>query len=122
MWLDPRPADLFQRGMRCDRHATLISHIESREDHIQVSLSSNSSARTFFAPGRVNLIGEHTGYNGGFAMPAAESINPALATGRLQAWLGMPVRVFAHKGDDLTNNLVLNGFFSEGNSGRSPLR
>jgi len=39
MWLDPRPADLFQRGMRCDRHATLISHIESREEHIQVSLS-----------------------------------------------------------------------------------
>jgi galactokinase len=30
-----------------------------------------SEPRVYLAPGRVNLIGEHTDYNGGFVMPAA---------------------------------------------------
>src|SRR6185503_3444130 len=32
---------------------------------------NNKSPRKFRAPGRVNLIGEHTDYNDGFVMPAA---------------------------------------------------
>ena len=31
----------------------------------------NSEPTVFIAPGRINLIGEHTDYNGGFVMPAA---------------------------------------------------
>ena len=37
------------------------------------------AARVFRAPGRVNLVGEHTDYSGGFCMPAAINFETLIA-------------------------------------------
>ena len=52
------------------------------EHELGARTSINSSAvdpRIFRAPGRVNLIGEHTDYNDGFVMPAAVEFSTYVA-------------------------------------------
>ncbi|MFV9511254.1 galactokinase [Tepidibacillus sp. LV47] len=44
-----------------------------KNDFTQI-FGSNDGIRAFFAPGRVNLIGEHTDYNGGHVFPCALSL------------------------------------------------
>ncbi|WP_127585290.1 galactokinase [Paenibacillus koleovorans] len=43
------------------------------------AFGKNKEVRYFFAPGRVNLIGEHTDYNGGYVFPAALSFGTYVA-------------------------------------------
>lgn len=50
-----------------------MSLIESlKKDFVEI-FGDNGETRIFFAPGRVNLIGEHTDYNGGHVFPCALS-------------------------------------------------
>ncbi len=49
------------------------------EEFIALYGGEKESVRVFASPGRVNLIGEHTDYNGGFVFPAALTMGTTIA-------------------------------------------
>ena len=46
-------------------------------------MPTENETRVFRAPGRVNLIGEHTDYNAGFVMPAAIDLSTCVSVSPL---------------------------------------
>ncbi|MFZ3215928.1 MAG: galactokinase [Candidatus Acidiferrales bacterium] len=56
-----------------------LAHSEARELRAHFRELYGQEARTFRAPGRVNLIGEHTDYNDGFVMPVAMDLSTWVA-------------------------------------------
>ncbi|MGC5324347.1 galactokinase [Brevibacillus sp. SYSU BS000544] len=67
---------------------------------------SSESIRLFFAPGRVNLIGDHTDYSGGYVLPAALDFGTWMAIRKRQDdCLRMASTSFAHVVTCDTNHL-----------------
>ena len=58
-----------------------ISHIDAIHLLVHFEKRFGTKARIFRAPGRVNLIGEHTDYNDGYVMPAAVGFATFVAIG-----------------------------------------
>jgi hypothetical protein len=62
---------IFRRHSSSNREEFIETRIESKELVRQFRDMFGAQPTIFGAPGRVNLIGEHTDYNDGFVMPSA---------------------------------------------------
>ena len=49
-------------------------NVSELKERFSALFGSGGEAKAYFAPGRVNLIGEHTDYNGGHVFPCALTI------------------------------------------------
>ena len=83
--------------------------LESLNQRFEEKFGAGGDVRSYFAPGRVNLIGEHTDYNGGHVFPCALTLGTyAVARKREDNKLRLYSMNFDHEGvfesslDDLT--------------------
>lgn len=75
---------------------------EIKSEFIKLYGGDEKDIRVFYSPGRVNLIGEHTDYNGGFVFPAALTMGTTIA---LRVNEGKRIRM---KATDLPDIVELN--------------
>ncbi|MCX7795801.1 MAG: galactokinase [bacterium] len=47
-----------------------------------IDIFHNQQVRFFYSPGRVNLLGEHTDYNGGYVLPVALNVGTTVCIGK----------------------------------------
>lgn len=75
-----------------------MNHLELIQAFTDYYGPATGEIRLYFAPGRVNIIGEHTDYNQGYVLPCALSYGTYLAIRQV----GEPVLHFCSKGFDFT--------------------
>lgn len=78
---------------------TVLENLEKLKQEFEKVYGNSENVRVFFAPGRVNLIGEHTDYNGGHVFPCALDVGTtALVKERDDQTLRFYSMNFAEKG------------------------
>src|SRR5436853_1109529 len=77
MDVSPRPGPYCSGRREKDNQVSTVSELTNAFEKLY-----SSHPRIYRAPGRVNLIGEHTDYNEGFVMPAAIDFSTFVAVGK----------------------------------------
>lgn len=85
-----------------------MDNLELSEKFFQKYGNRDNRPVLFFSPGRVNLIGEHTDYNGGFVFPCALNYGTYL----LIRTTGNKTLKFSTLNFDEDSSIQLNGLFS----------
>ena len=82
----------------------IIMYQEFIESFLTYFEGQSDGIRIFKSPGRVNLIGEHTDYNGGFVFPAALTMDTTvLARPRNDRQINLIADVYKRQGCYLLN-------------------